>query len=293
MGKANFIATVIRFMKLFLRGTALMVKDFNLLVKSRGWSSAGNCERSITKRVLIDWSILDSVMLAFNGVDVTAPAKYPHVGCCNAQVDSSFWGGGYWVHGHHDNVVWKDKGLTLFDSEELEAKGKANVSTTFVEALGLRFFLQRLAARFAGKFFHVELDNQGLIAMLLGEKTKSEQVLPILIDIVSIIVEYALKPKFLAIPSEEMTFADPLSRVSIPIKGKKYLKEFKEAKRQWKRRNTPFELPSPSPPLLPKARLIPKLWKEANEKFALKAPPHLHEHYKHSAHVSSNKRTRS
>jgi len=286
MGKCNFIATVVRFMELFLRGTALMIMDFNIFVKKRGWNAAGNYEMNVTKRVLIDWDILQVVLRTFHGVDITAPAKYPHAGGEHSQSDASFWGAGYWLQGNYNNVEWKAIGLKLFDSPALEAKGKANVSTSYVEALGLKFLLQNIAPRFIGKFFHVDLDNSGLVSMMIGEKTKSEQVLPIIIDIVSIIVTYAVKPRFNVIRSEQMTYADPLSRFTMPKQGGHYRKLFKERRRQWLRNNATRVLPLEGQPFAPLAKELPKIWAASNRLHASQDPAISNPHYMHSAHIA-------
>jgi len=132
------------------------------------------------------------------------------------------------------------------------------VSTSFVEALGLKYLLKTLAPYMKGKFVKLQIDNLGLVHMMRGEKTKSNQVLPIIIDCVSLIIAYNIKPFFEHISSEEMWFADPLSRLTQPGKEIYYKKLFCTRKKRFLKRNKPWKPSNPQEVANPKALEIPK-----------------------------------
>ena len=255
MGHLNFIAQVIKFARLFSRGLAKLVVDFNNWARSKGMASAGGHRLPLSKRAMVDLQIWKPLLLAFNGIDVTAPSSYPRAGCKIAQVDSSFWGGGFWAHGFYKSFVWKDLGITIFD-----VHNEPLVSTSFVEALGLKHLLITLAPFLVGKFITLQIDNLGLVHMMRGEKTKSEQVLPILLDCISIIIAYNIKPEFVHISSEEMWFADPLSRITQPGHEQHYKRLFKARNSRFLKRNVPWKPTESKPVQNTKALDIPKLW---------------------------------
>ena len=93
-----------------------------------------------------------------------------------------------------------------------------------------------------------------------GENTKSEQVLPILLDCISIIIAYNIKPEFVHISSEEMWFADPLSRLTQPGHEQHYKKLFKARNSRFRKRNVPWKPTESKPVQNTKALDIPKLW---------------------------------
>ena len=253
MGHLNFIAQVIRFARLFSRGLASMIVEFNNWARSKGLDSSKGHKLPLSTRALVDLKVWKPLLLAFNGIDVTAPALYPNVSFKEAQVDSSFWGSGFWAHGFFKSFVWKDLGIKIFDE-----KGEPMVSTSFVEALGLKYLLKTLAPYMKGKFVKLQIDNLGLVHMMRGEKTKSDQVLPIIIDCVSLIIAYNIKPFFEHISSEEMWFADPLSRLTQPGKEIYYKRLFSTRKKRFLKRNKPWKPSNPQEVANPKALEIPK-----------------------------------
>jgi len=106
--------------------------------------------------------------------------------------------------------------------------------------------------------------------MMTGEKTKSEQVLLIIAQCMGIIdvliVAYAIKPKFMHIPAEEMIYADPLSRLSQPLHT--YIKKtkishamiFKKRQWAWFRKHKVWKTPPPCTPSIPQALELGKIW---------------------------------
>ena len=264
-GKLQFIAKVIRFLKLFLRGYVDLIKKINASARSKGLATAGGERIQASHRVLNDRAILIELFHAFNGCDVTAPARYPKANCSAAQSDASFWGGGYFCQGIFSSYEWKEEGFTIFSSAESESKGKAIVSTAFVEALGLLYLLRDNAPYWAGKYVHIHLDNDSLVHMIKGEKTKSDQVLPILIKCLSIIVAYNIKPNVSLISTHAMIFADPLSRITVPKHGTKmagdgYKKLAKQRIKSWKRKYETWKRPTPAPPSCPQALKLLHVW---------------------------------
>lgn len=258
MGSIAFITQVVRFGKVFNRGLALQTMKFHDWARARGKSSSGKLLLPIDTRVLVDWSILEVVFESFNGIDATAPARYERAPRGPAQCDASFWGAGTFCEGHFSSVTWEEEGIVIFDSN-----GKPLVSTTFVEALGLRQLLRHNAPFWVEKFITICIDNTGLVSCIRGERSKSEQVLPILLECVSIIVAFMIKPKFVAIRSEEMWFADPLSRLQQPGKERLYKKMFKSRYDKWKRSNIPWVPTRAKGPVVPAALTIPDRWLEA------------------------------
>ena len=185
MGHLSFIAQVVRFARLFLRGLAIMVKAFNASLRNRGMRANPNFRLQITRRVVVDFTIWRALLTSFNGVDVAAPTSYPPLHCSPAQCDASFWGSGYFMHGVYGSTTWpRDE---IFDKN-----GDPKVSTAYVEAKGLLFLLQSLAKHWRGRFVRIQLDNHALVSMMTGERTKSEQVLPVIIDCVALIVALSL-----------------------------------------------------------------------------------------------------
>jgi hypothetical protein len=76
-GKLQFIAKVIRFLKLFLRGLVQLIKKINATARAKGLESAGGERVQISQRVLNDRAIIIELFHAFNSCDVTAPTRYP------------------------------------------------------------------------------------------------------------------------------------------------------------------------------------------------------------------------
>jgi hypothetical protein len=114
--------------------------------------------------------------------------------------------------------------------------------------LGLRHLLAQFAPFWKGKFARIAVDNASLWAMMLGETTKSDQVLPVLLDCVTIIVAYDIKPHFDLIGTDDMIFADPLSRWDHPTQASKYKKQFRQRKRKYLHLSQPWLLPPVEPP---------------------------------------------
>ena len=255
MGHLNFIAQVVRFARLFSRGLAHLVVSFNDWARAKGLASSGRHKLPLTSRALTDLQVWKPLLMTFNGIDITAPALYPSAGFRVAQVDASFWGSGTWAHGFYKSFVWKDLEIEIFDK-----KGDVLVSTSYVEALGLKYLLISLAPFMTNKFVKLQIDNLGLVHMMRGEKTKSEQVLPIIIDCVSILVAHNIKPFFEHISSEEMWFADPLSRLTQPGKEDHYKEIFKKRRTRFLKRNKAWRPSNPQPVQHPRALDIPKLW---------------------------------
>lgn len=255
MGHLNFIAQVVRFARLFLRGLALMIKAHNAAFRMRGQLASPNSTMALSERVRIDFAIWRALLVTFNGIDVTAPSSYPALHCGPAQCDASFHGAGYFMQGVYGHTTWPR-------SEIFDEHNEAKVSTAYVEAKGLLFLLQSLAPHWAGRYVHIHLDNQSLVAMMLGEKTKSEQVLPIIIDCLAIIVAYAVKPKFTAIGTDDMIFADPLSRLSQPGKEMYYKELFDKQLQKFKADGHPtWNKGAPAEPSCKAATRLPSVWK--------------------------------
>ena len=272
-GKLQFIAKVIRFLKLFLRGLVQLIKKINATARAKGLETAGGERIQISQRVLNDRAIIIELFHAFNGCDVTAPARYPPANCSAAQSDASFWGCGYFVQGIHASYIWQNEGLIVFTSKENEAAGNAIVSTAYVECLGLLYMLRDNAPYWAGKYVHLHLDNDSLVQMIRGEKTKSEQVLPILIKCLAIIVAYNIKPNVSYISTHDMIFADPLSRIAIPKQknpskpdGAKYKKLAKTRIHSWKRNHPTWTRPTPANPSCPQALKLMFTWDDKIER---------------------------
>ena len=139
--------------------------------------------------------------------------------------------------------------------------GEALVSTSYVEALGLKYLLKTLGPYMTNKFVKIQIDNLGLVHMLRGEKTKSQQVLPVLLECISLIVAYNIKPSFVHIASEEMWFADPLSRITQPHNEEMYKILFKKRFRRFLKRNKAWVPSNPQPIQNHEAMEIPRLWK--------------------------------
>ena len=259
MGSIAFVAQVIRFASSLNRGLALQTMRFHEWARVRGKASSGRYRLPLDSRVLADWTILESIFQCFNGVDAVAPASYASAPAGPAQCDASFWGAGTWVEGRYSSVSWKEEGITIFDKH-----GKPCVSTTFVEALGQRQLLRSNARFWVERFIVICIDNSALVASMKGERSKSEQVLPIVLDCIGIIVAYAIKPRFLIIGTDDMWFADPLSRLTHPCKGRHYARLFKDRKRQWLRSNQPWvptEAQGSSPPI-PSALKVKENWEK-------------------------------
>ena len=105
-----------------------------------------------------------------------------------------------------------------------------------------------MAPHWSSQYVRLVLDNEGLGSMMVGERTKSEQVLPILMDCVALIVAYNIKPKIVMKPSEEMIFSDPLSRWDHPTQGQKYRRLFNRRLRDYNRKHKTW---NPAPPRAP------------------------------------------
>ena len=264
MGSIAFVAQVVRFASTFNRGLALQTTKFHNWARCRGKSSSGSLMLPIDSRVLADWSILEVIFKSFNGVDATAPTSYKCAPAGPAQCDASFWGGGFFVHGHYSHVVWKDEGITIFDSN-----GEVTVSTTYVEALGLRHLLRSCAKYWVERYIVICLDNSALVASMRGERSKSEQVLPIVLDCVSIIIAFAIKPSFVTIGTDDMWFADPLSRYTHPRKAELYKKLFKKRLHSWSRDNIAWRPHSGKQPPTPSALSIRAQWEAEKERLIL------------------------
>jgi hypothetical protein len=254
MGHLNFIAQVVRFARLFLRGLAIMIKELNASFRQRGLLPGPNSRMQLTRRVKIDFAIWRALLITFNGIDVAAPTSYPALKCGPAQCDASFYGAGFFMQGVYGHVKWSR-------DEIFDAHGKAKVSTAYVEAKGLLFLLQSLAPYWAGKYVHIHLDNHALVGMMLGERTKSEQVLPIIVDCLAIIVAYAVKPKFTPIGTDDMIFADPLSRLSHPGKEAYYQSLFAKEQAKFSATHPTWIKGQPAEPSCPAALKLPEVWK--------------------------------
>jgi hypothetical protein len=254
MGHLNFIAQVVRFARLFLRGLAIMIKELNASFRQRGLLPGPNSRMQLTRRVKIDFAIWRALLITFNGIDVAAPTSYPALKCGPAQCDASFYGAGFFMQGVHGHVKWSR-------DEIFDAHGKAKVSTAYVEAKGLLFLLQSLAPYWAGKYVHIHLDNHALVGMMLGERTKSEQVLPIIVDCLAIIVAYAVKPKFTPIGTDDMIFADPLSRLAHPGKEAYYKSLFDRERKKFSTTHPTWIKGQPAEPSCPAALKLPEVWK--------------------------------
>ena len=264
MGSIAFITQVVRFGKVFNRGLALQTMKFHDWARLRGMASSGRLLLPIDKRVLVDWSILEVVFESFNGIDATAPTRYPAAPAGPAQCDASFWGAGTWVHGHYSAVTWEEEGIEIFHPlVKGESRRKPKVSTAYVEALGLRQLLRHNAKYWVEKFIRINLDNSAIVACMRGERSKAEQVLPIILDCVSLIVAYMIKPHFGLIGTDDMWFADPLSRLTHPRKGLLYRKIFKARHHEWKRKWQPWIPSGEREPVVPHALTIPDRWKRA------------------------------
>ena len=134
------------------------------------------------------------------------------------------------------------------------------VITAFVEALGLLFLLKELAPFIASQYVLIDLDNISLVHMITGEKTKSEQVLPIIVECLALIVAYDIKPRINHISTDEMTFADPyLDRKGV-TKQKFDRKQFAKEKANFLLKNKPWRPPPSKRPKNPQALNIPSLW---------------------------------
>ena len=257
-GYLNFIAQVIRFAKLFMRGLDHLIMDFNEIARSKGQSTTGGLKLAFNKRIYDDLKIWKILLISFNGISVTAAAIYPKAPFPKVQSDASFWGCGFWAHGFYKRIVWKDVGIQIFDD-----KGVPCVSTAFVEALGLLFLLKELAPYISSQFTIIDLDNISLVHMITGEKTKSEQVLPIIVECLAIIVAYDIKPRVNHISTNDMHFADPLSRFNSPNQSKNhYKREFSKVKNEFLENHTPWFPSNPVAPTNPKALNIAKQWSD-------------------------------
>ena len=254
MGHLNFIAQVVRFARLFLRGLAIMIKELNASFRQRGLLPGPNSRMQLTRRVKIDFAIWRALLITFNGIDVAAPTSYPALKCGPAQCDASFYGAGFFMQGVYGHTTWPH-------DEIFDAHGKAKVSTAYVEAKGLLFLLQTLAPYWAGKYVHIHLDNHALVGMMLGERTKSEQVLPVIVDCLAIIVAYAVKPKFTPIGTDDMIFADPLSRLSHPGKEAYYQSQFVNERAKFSATHPTWNKGQPAKPSCPAALELPRVWK--------------------------------
>ena len=266
MGHLNFIAIVVRFARLFTRGLANQVIAFNEWARANGKASSGRHRLPLNNNAKIDLLIWKPLLVAFNGKDITAPTLYPQAEFVITQVDSSFWGAGVWAHGFHKSFSWKQLGYTLFASKEKERIGEALVSTSYVEALGLKHLLITFGPYMTNKFVKIQIDNLGLVHMLRGEKTKSQQVLPVLLECISLIVAYNVKPSFVHISSEEMWFADPLSRLTQPRKETMYKALFKKRLQRFHKRNKAWIPSNPQEIQNHEAMEIPRLWKSLLDK---------------------------
>ena len=132
-----------------------------------------------------------------------------------------------------------------------------------MEALGLLFLLKELAPYLTSQFVIIDLDNISLVHMIIGENTKSEQVLPIIVECLALIVAYDIKPRVNHISTNDMHFADPLSRFDSPNQSKNhYKKEFANVKKEFVSNQTSWVPRNPSSPTNPKALSIATLWSE-------------------------------
>ena len=263
MGTIAFINQVVHPGKVFNRGLALQTIKFGERRKkqtTQGSYGRGRFGMRIDTRVLADWSVLDAVFNSFNGVDASSVTHFKAAPAGPAQADASFWGCGTWVHGHYSRVVWADQGIEIFDKS-----GKPKVSTMYVEALGLRQLLRHNAKYWVERFIVINLDNTGLVASMRGERSKSEQTLPIILDCVSIIMAYAIKPKFETIGTDDMWFADPLSRFQHPTRGWQYRVKFAKRLAEWERYYTAWapKFEQSRRPPVPGALSIRTRWEKA------------------------------
>ena len=249
MGKLNFISTVIRFAKLFSRGLALLIIHFNTLGRPPPTRLA------LPSRVIQDLKMWGAILTVFNGKDVNAPANYPAAPCGMAESDASYWGGGWFCSGQYGHVTWKELGYNIFGDD-----GMSLYSTSFVEALALRELLRAWAPVWSGQYVRLVLDNEGLGAMMCGEKTKSEQVLPILMDCIALVVAYELKPRIIMLPSEQMIYSDPLSRWNHPLQADHYRKLFKRNLKEFHLHNTTWTPPAPERPRNAHALKLREQW---------------------------------
>ena len=260
-GHLNFIAQVVRFAKLFMRGLDHIIMNFNEIARSKGQSTSRGLRLAFNKRIFNDLKIWKVLLISFNGISVTAAAVYPKVKFPRVQSDASFWGCGFWAHGYYKRIVWEEVGIKIFDE-----KGDPCVSTAFVEALGLLFLLKELAPFISAQYVLIDLDNISLVHMITGEKTKSEQVLPVIVECLALIVAYDIKPRINHIGTDDMIFADPLSRFSVPgsPRQKRYKKIFANEKLKFLSKNIPWTPPPKALPCNPKALEIPDIWNKAN-----------------------------
>ena len=256
-GHLNFTAQVVRFAKLFMRGLDHLIMDFNEIARSKGQSSTRGLKLAYNKRIFNDLNIWKVLLIAFNVINVTAAAVYPKAHFPRAQSDASFWGCGFWAHGFYKRIVWEEVGIKIFDE-----KGDPCVSTAFVEALGLLFLLKELAPFISSQYVLIDLDNIALVHMITGEKTKSEQVLPIIVECLALIVAYDIEPRINHISTDEMTLADPLSRFACKGVTKQifYRKQFAKEKANFLLKNKPWRPPPSKRPKNPQALNIPSLW---------------------------------
>jgi hypothetical protein len=257
MGSIAFIAQVVRFATTLNRGLALQTVRFNDWARSKGKATSGRHLLSLDKRVLADWSILESIFQCFNGIDAVAPASYASAPAGPAQSDASFWGAGAWTHGHYSSVSWETEGISIFNAD-----GTPRVSTTYVEALGLLYLLRQNAKFWVEKFIIICLDNSALVANMKGERSKSEQVLPVILECIGMIVAYAIKPRFQIIGTDDMWFADPLSRLTQPGKEQSYSKLFKSRNRRWLRDHVPWSPGKETSPPVPSALKVKENWEK-------------------------------
>ena len=256
-GHLNFIAQVVRFAKLFMRGLDHLIMDFNEIARSKGQSSTRGLKLAYNQRIFNDLNIWKVLLIAFNGINVTIAAVYPKALFPRVQSDASFWGCGFWAHGFYKRIVWEEVGIKIFDEE-----GDPCVSTAFVEALGLLFLLKELAPFISSQYVLIDLDNISLVHMITGEKTKSEQVLPIIVECLALIVAYDIKPRINHIFTDEMTFADPLSRFASKglAKQKFYRKQFAKELKNVRSTNIVWKPAGGKRPKNPQALEIPSLW---------------------------------
>ena len=96
--------------------------------------------------------------------------------------------------------------------------------------------------------------------MMTGEKTKSEQVLPILMDCIALVVAYELKPRIVMLPSEQMIYSDPLSRLNHPSKGLHYRELFMRNLKEFQLHNTTWIPPAPEKPRNAHALKLREQW---------------------------------
>ena len=263
-GHGAFIAVVVKYASFLLRSSAQFSKEF-WDYASKHQVSLTSVKLTIPRKVQGDWNLFAALCHTFNGDKVTAPGHYQKLPGA-AQSDASFWGSGGFYRGHYIKHCWKDIGHTIFQSKQHEDKGKAQVSTCFVEALGMRELYIFFAPYWARKYIQVDGDNSGLHGALLGEHTRSDQLAPILLDIIAILTAYNIKVKFNVIRTDEMIFADPLSRLSHPTKGPSYQKEFSKAFTKWKQSNVKWTLPSPANPTNPQALRLRQVWEDQKQR---------------------------